>query len=90
MDAFRNRHLGVTPEVAQAMAAEVGYSSVQELSLAAVPESIRRQERFSLPGARSERDALAWLRQIMGRNKVCRSYIGQGYHDCITPAVIQS
>lgn len=89
MDAFRNRHLGVTSEVAGQMAEDVGYSSVEELTLAAVPEAIRRQNAFVLPEARSERDALAWLREIMGRNKVCRSYIGQGYHDCITPAVIQ-
>src|SRR3989442_9863038 len=25
---------------------------------------------------------------MMARNKVCRSYIGMGYYDCITPAVI--
>lgn len=89
MDAFSNRHLGVSAEVAKSMAADVGYSSVNELVMAAVPESIRRNNPFLLPEAKSETDALAWLRQIMNRNQVRRSYIGQGYHDCITPAVIQ-
>jgi glycine dehydrogenase len=32
---------------------------------------------------------LAWLKQIMSRNQVKRSLIGMGYHDCITPSVIQ-
>lgn len=70
------------------MARQMGYDSIADLAQAAVPESIRRQEAFTLPDAKSERDALAWLKQIMSRNQVRRSYIGQGYHDCITPAVI--
>lgn len=88
MDAFRNRHLGVTSTEGDEMARLQGYDSVAHLAEVAVPEAIRRQDPFLLPPARSERDALAWLKQIMGRNEVRRSYIGQGYHDCITPAVI--
>ena len=88
MDAFRNRHLGVSAATGDDMARRLGYDTVADLAEAAVPESIRRQDPFTLPAARSERDALAWLKQIMSRNEVRRSYIGQGYHDCITPAVI--
>src|SRR5262249_6779332 len=33
--------------------------------------------------------ALTELRGIAAQNKVFRSFIGMGYHDCITPPVIQ-
>jgi len=87
-DAFRNRHLGVTPAVALQMANALGFDSVDALVAAAVPANIQRQQPFELPAAKSETAALAWLKQIMGRNQVKRSLIGMGYHDCITPTVI--
>jgi glycine dehydrogenase len=37
----------------------------------------------------SEYEALANLRTIAQKNQICRSYLGLGYHDCITPPVIQ-
>lgn len=86
---FQRRHLGVPPEVAEQMAGDIGFESVQQLVDAAVPDSIRRQQPFNLPAAVSETRALAWLKQIMSRNQVQRSLIGMGYHDCITPSVIQ-
>lgn len=88
LDAFQNRHLGVSPDVAEQMARVIGFDSVEALVAAAVPENIKRQNPFDLPAAKTETDALAWLREIMGRNQVKRSLIGMGYHDCITPSVI--
>ena len=44
---------------------------------------------MSLPAAQSEFEALAELKKIAAENKVFRSFIGQGYYDCITPPVIQ-
>ncbi|MEZ6129745.1 MAG: aminomethyl-transferring glycine dehydrogenase [Planctomycetaceae bacterium] len=86
---FARRHLGVSPEVAAEMAREIGFDSVDDLVNAAVPRSIRRQQPFDLPQAKSETGALAWLKQMMSRNQVRRSLIGTGYHDCVTPLVIQ-
>ena len=86
--SFQRRHLGVSPDGAERMAREIGFESVQQLVDAAVPASIRRQQSFDLPAAKSETGALVWLKQIMSRNQVKRSLIGMGYHDCITPAVI--
>ena len=87
--SFRDRHLGVTAGDASEMAREIGYESVQSLVDNAVPAVIRRQRPFQLPAAKTESDALAWLQEIMSRNQLHRSLLGQGYHDCITPAVIQ-
>ena len=56
---------------------------------AAVPKAIRLAKPLNLPAARSEYEALAALKEIASQNQVCRSFIGMGYYDCITPAVIQ-
>src|SRR5260221_418488 len=36
-----------------------------------------------------EHEALEELRGLGGRNRVLKSFLGQGYYDCITPPVIQ-
>lgn len=87
--SFLHRHLGSTSDVASEMARSIGFDSVAELADAAVPTNIRRQQPFELPLPLTETDALDSLRTIMGRNLVRRSLMGMGYHDCITPAVIQ-
>ena len=67
----------------------LGFETLDELSDAAVPAGIRLHEPLRLPPARSEVEVLAELRTLARRNRVFRSFIGMGYHDCITPAVIQ-
>ncbi|MEZ6062430.1 MAG: aminomethyl-transferring glycine dehydrogenase [Planctomycetaceae bacterium] len=86
---FRDRHLGSSAVVAKQMAAEIGFASVDELIAAAVPAHIRRRQPFQLPDAVSEADALTRLRSMMQQNRICRSLIGMGYHDCVTPPVLQ-
>src|SRR5437763_472263 len=55
----------------------------------AVPSQIRLNRPLSLPAAKSEYEVLASLKEIASQNQVFRSFIGMGYYDCITPAVIQ-
>jgi glycine dehydrogenase len=71
------------------MLALLGYKTMDDLTEAAVPRSIRSEKRLNLPAARSEFEALAELRRIASENKVFRSFLGQGYFDTITPPVIQ-
>jgi glycine dehydrogenase len=66
-----------------------GYPTLDALIDAAVPKDIRLGRSLRLPPARSEHGLLAELRTIAGQNLVFRSFIGLGYHDCITPGVIQ-
>ena len=54
-----------------------------------MPGNIRLRRPLALPMALSESEALSELRFIAARNEVFRSYIGQGYHDTLTPGVIQ-
>ncbi|HTY89026.1 MAG TPA: aminomethyl-transferring glycine dehydrogenase [Candidatus Acidoferrum sp.] len=88
-DRFVRRHIGPRPEEAAAMLNLLGYPTLDALADAAVPRTIRLAEPLDLPAARSEAEALAALRQIASQNRVGRSFIGMGYYDCITPAVLQ-
>jgi glycine dehydrogenase len=88
-DTFFSRHVGSSPEEVQAMLETLGYSTLEELLEATVPASIRLGQSLNLPPARSESQASAQLRRIMGENQVLRSLIGQGYYGTITPPVLQ-
>jgi glycine dehydrogenase len=88
MTTFADRHIGTDAATQAIMLQAVGYSSVDDLMDAAVPSGIRAAA-LSLPPARSEREALAELRVLAGRNRVRHSMLGLGYHGTITPAVIQ-
>ncbi len=67
----------------------IGLASPDELVNAAVPRGIRLKRPLQLPPALAEHEALASLKEIASENRVFRSFIGMGYHACITPPVIQ-
>jgi glycine dehydrogenase len=69
------------------MLAGVGASSLDALIDEIVPAGIRLTAPIDLV-AESEATYLQRLRGIAARNRVFRSYIGMGYHDTHTPAVI--
>jgi glycine dehydrogenase len=86
---FSRRHIGPSPTEVASMLQTLGCSSLDELIDKVVPEAIRGRDALNLPPALSEEQALRRLKQIMGRNKVLRSFIGLGFHDTFTPPVIQ-
>jgi glycine dehydrogenase len=88
-DSFARRHIGVTPAQVEQMLAVLGVSSLDALLEKTIPTAIRCQCPLQLPPPQSEEAALTQLKAIATQNKIYRSYIGMGYHDCITPAVIQ-
>lgn len=88
-DAFARRHIGPVGADRQSMLDALGFDSLDALVDAVVPAGIRSTGSLNLPPARSEFDALSELRDIMRKNRVYRSLIGLGYHDTITPGVIQ-
>jgi glycine dehydrogenase len=73
----------------QEMLQLLGHPSLEALANAAVPAAIRLPQPLNLPAPASEFEALAELRAIAAKNQVFRSFIGMGYHDTITPPVIQ-
>ncbi|MFX4609067.1 hypothetical protein ABTB40_21180, partial [Acinetobacter baumannii] len=50
--------------------------------------SIARTQAMDLPPATTEAAALAELKAIAGKNKLLKSFIGQGYYGTHTPGVI--
>nr|WP_199332710.1 aminomethyl-transferring glycine dehydrogenase [Anabaena catenula] len=86
---FTQRHIGINTEDIQQMLELLGFSSLDALIDQTVPQAIRFNQTLQLPAAQSEYAALAKLKQIADKNQVYRSFIGMGYYDCITPAVIQ-
>ena len=86
---FTQRHIGPNPDDIQQMLDTLGLFHLDDLIDKTVPQAIRFQQELKLPPAQSEYAALAKLKQIAAKNQVYRSYIGMGYYDCITPAVIQ-
>jgi glycine dehydrogenase len=76
------------------MLAELGFASLDELTEAVVPQTIRSQaplapENSVLGNGMTEEQALDALQQIANQNRVLRSFIGAGYYNTITPKVIQ-
>ncbi|MFC4455988.1 aminomethyl-transferring glycine dehydrogenase [Deinococcus sonorensis] len=88
-DNFTDRHIGPGPADIQGMLAELGHTSLDELTDATVPESIRFDGALNVGGPVTEAQALQDLKALAGRNQVWRSYIGMGYSGTHTPAVIQ-
>jgi glycine dehydrogenase len=88
-DQFVRRHVGPNAAETAVMLKVVGLDSLDALADAAVPKGIRLAKPLDLPAARSEFEALRELKSLAGQNQVFRSFIGQGYYDCITPPVIQ-
>ena len=87
--SFLSRHIGPDDHQVETMLATVGVAGLDELIDRAVPESIRSEQPLDLPDALDERQALAELRRVAGRNTVMRQMIGQGYFDTVTPPVIR-
>ena len=89
IDDFVNRHLGPTEEQAHEMLAGLGFDSLDALVGAVIPESILSDQPLGLDRPQAESEALAELRALSRQNQVCRSLIGMGYYNCITPPVIR-
>ena len=66
---------------------DVGAASLETLIDEIVPRAIRLSTPLDI-AAETEAAYLHRLRGIAARNRVCRTYIGLGYHDTHTPAVI--
>jgi glycine dehydrogenase len=87
-DAFVERHIGPNDAEIAHMLRTVGQSSLDALTDAIVPASIKSAQPLALPEAISEVEAIAKIRAIAERNQVFRSFIGQGYYGTHTPNVI--
>ena len=85
---FLARHIGIDAADEVHMLKVVGAVSRQALIETIVPRSIARKQLMDLPHPATEAQALAELKAMAGKNKVFKSFIGQGYYGTHTPGVI--
>jgi glycine dehydrogenase len=88
-ESFVPRHIGPSPADVEKMVAAIGFSSLDDLIDATIPEKIRFRKGLDLGPGKAEQEVLAEFRAMAARNKVYRSFIGMGYSDTVTPPVIQ-
>ncbi|MBM3386395.1 MAG: aminomethyl-transferring glycine dehydrogenase, partial [Betaproteobacteria bacterium] len=85
---FIARHIGIDTQDEAHMLGVIGEASRRALIDSIVPRAIARTQAMQLPAPVTEAEALAQLQRIARKNKLFKSFIGQGYHGTLTPGVI--
>ncbi|MBM4109690.1 MAG: glycine dehydrogenase (aminomethyl-transferring), partial [Phycisphaerae bacterium] len=86
--SFAPRHLGPSGADVARMVRALGYDTLDAVIDDVVPGSIRLDRDLDLPAPVSEPELLRELEALAARNRIARSFIGQGYSDCFTPPVV--
>jgi glycine dehydrogenase len=87
-DKFVDRHIGPRDHELPEMLKIIGVKSLDQLIEKTIPESIMFKKPLSLPDAMSEIEYLNYIRSIGYKNKMFRSFIGQGYYGVAPLSVI--
>jgi glycine dehydrogenase len=88
-DLFLGRHLGPNEGEIKKMLEKIGVSSLEQLLQETIPESIRLKKPLDLPKGISEYAFSKHIHALGKENRIFKTYIGLGYHQAVTPAVIQ-
>lgn len=80
--------VGPRMEESKSMLATIGFDSFDALVKSTVPKNIMTDRPLDLEPPLSESEALMKLKSFAEKNKVMKSYIGQGYYDTQVPGVI--
>ena len=88
-DSFSLRHNGTRAKDVPYMLKTIGVDSLEQLIDETIPGGIRLNAPLDLPAGLSENEFLSHMQNLAGHNKIFKSYIGLGYHEPVTPAVIQ-
>lgn len=86
--AFIGRHIGPDDQDQTKMLNELGVDSIDELISQVVPAAIRSQELLDVDESCTEQQALDYLKSVASKNSIYRTFIGQGYYNCLTPSVL--
>jgi len=87
-DTFARRHLGPSEADAKSMLKSIGFDDFESMVTSTVPPNILAKKSLDLDPALTETEALAAIRAMANKNKVMKSFIGQGYYDTVVPPVI--
>ena len=86
-NSFSKRHIGLTDQNIEKILNYLGYQELDELIEDIVPRGIK-SDKLNLHDGTTETQALEELKKISKKNRVHKSYIGQGYYGTVTPGVI--
>ena len=70
-------------------AEKIGVSSLDELIEKTIPANILLKEPLKLGAAMTEREFAEHIGELAAQNKLYKTYIGCGWYDTVTPAVVQ-
>jgi len=88
-DSFAVRHIGPRKNDLAAMLKTVGSETIDQLLFETIPDNIRLEKTLNLETALSESEYASHIQELAAKNEVFKTYIGLGYHQGVTPAVIQ-
>ena len=88
LNSFSSRHIGPNNSESSEMLKDLGFSSFKALIREVVPKDILEKSNLNIGEGISEENALRELKRIASKNELIHSFIGQGYYNTITPAVI--
>jgi len=86
---FSYRHIGLKESDVKNILHDLGYKNMELFLQDLMPESIFDLNNIDLPDALDEASALKKLKSISKKNKVYKSFIGQGFYNCNVPNVIK-
>ncbi len=87
-DSLVCRHIGISEKDIKPMLRKIGVASLDELIDKTIPANIRLKEALALPETMSEYEYSKHIAALAASNQVFASYIGLGWYDTITPAVV--
>jgi glycine dehydrogenase len=87
-DNFVYRHVGPRDHELPHMLKTVGVNSLDQLIRKIIPENILIKKQLAIPDAMSEFEYLNHIRAAGRKNKMFRSFIGQGYYGVATLPVL--
>ena len=88
LNSFSRRHIGIDQKVSAEMLKDIGFLKMDDFIQSIVPENIYSPESLSVSSELSEEEALRYIEEISKKNKVYKTYIGQGFYNSVTPAPI--
>lgn len=87
--SFQSRHNSPSQQEIAQMLDALGISSLDQLVDETIPSNIRLKKGLRLTPVQNEYEYLLGLKKTASKNKVYKSFIGQGYYGTIVPSVIQ-
>ncbi|HEY2217402.1 MAG TPA: aminomethyl-transferring glycine dehydrogenase subunit GcvPA [Solirubrobacteraceae bacterium] len=86
-----SRYTAITQADLDAMLAEIGVASVEEIFERQIPEAVRLGRELDLPQGKSEQEVYAHLAELAARNTSAEdelSFLGAGMYDHYVPAIV--